>query len=156
MKPEISIEFFPPTTAEGADKLRATRDRLAALKPSFFSVTYGAGGSTRERTFATVKEIAAAGFEAAPHLSCIGSTRDSIREILQMYGEFRFALVGDDTQGDLPAYALAPEHVAQLSVDRRYHGHRQHVGSDDPGEVLKPAQLSDDRRQCGRDDRLRE
>ncbi|HMZ30647.1 MAG TPA: methylenetetrahydrofolate reductase, partial [Thauera aminoaromatica] len=66
MKPEISIEFFPPTTAEGAEKLHATREKLAALEPAFFSVTYGAGGSTRERTFATVKEIAAAGHEAAP------------------------------------------------------------------------------------------
>ena len=85
MKPEISIEFFPPTTAEGADKLHATREKLAALKPAFFSVTYGAGGSTRERTFATVKEIAAAGFQAAPHLSCVGSSRASIREILLEY-----------------------------------------------------------------------
>ena len=68
MSTEISIEFFPPTTAEGADKLHATREKLAALKPAFFSVTYGAGGATRERTFATVKEIAAAGHEAAPHL----------------------------------------------------------------------------------------
>ena len=82
MSTEISIEFFPPTTAEGAAKLDLTRARLAALKPAFFSVTYGAGGSTRERTFSTVKDIAAAGHEAAPHLSCVGSTRDSIREIL--------------------------------------------------------------------------
>ena len=61
MSIELSIEFFPPQTAEGADKLRATREKLAVLKPAFFSVTYGAGGSTRERTFATVKEIAASG-----------------------------------------------------------------------------------------------
>ena len=82
MSTEISIEFFPPTTTEGADKLHATCAKLAALKPAFFSVTYGAGGSTRERTFSTVKEIAAAGFAAAPHLSCVGSSRASIREIL--------------------------------------------------------------------------
>ena len=85
MKPEISIEFFPPQTPEGMAKLRATRAELAKLNPEFFSVTYGAGGSTRERTFAVVKEIAAEGFAAAPHLSCIGSTRDSIREILAEY-----------------------------------------------------------------------
>jgi methylenetetrahydrofolate reductase (NADPH) len=85
MKPELSIEFFPPQTPEGLDKLRATRAELARLEPTFFSVTYGAGGSTRERTFSVVKEIAAEGFDAAPHLSCIGSTRDSIREILAEY-----------------------------------------------------------------------
>ena len=85
MNTEISIEFFPPQTPEGIDKLRATRARLAELQPAFFSVTYGARGSTRERTFAIVKEIAAEGFDAAPHLSCIGSTRESIREILDEY-----------------------------------------------------------------------
>ncbi|MBS4019387.1 MAG: methylenetetrahydrofolate reductase [NAD(P)H] [Dechloromonas sp.] len=82
MNTNISIEFFPPQTPEGVDKLRATRAELAKLKPEFFSVTYGAGGSTRERTFAIVREIASEGFDAAPHLSCIGSTRESIREIL--------------------------------------------------------------------------
>ncbi|MFN4342486.1 MAG: methylenetetrahydrofolate reductase [NAD(P)H] [Azonexus sp.] len=85
MKPEISIEFFPPQTPEGIAKLRAVRAELARLQPQFFSVTYGAGGSTRERTFAVVKEIAAEGFDAAPHLSCIGSSRESIREILAEY-----------------------------------------------------------------------
>ncbi len=85
MKHEISIEFFPPQTPEGMEKLRATWVSLAELKPAFFSVTYGAGGSTRERTFSVVKEIVAGGFAAAPHLSCIGSTRDSIREILNEY-----------------------------------------------------------------------
>ena len=85
MTTEISIEFFPPQTPEGVDKLRAVRAKLAELKPSFFSVTFGAGGSTRERTFAVVKEIAAEGYDAAPHLSCIGSTRDNIRDILNEY-----------------------------------------------------------------------
>jgi len=102
MKPEISIEFFPPQTPEGIDKLRATRARLAELKPEFFSVTYGAGGSTRERTFAIVKEIAAEGFGAAPHLSCIGSTRESIRGILAEYraaGIRRLVAL----RGDLPS-----------------------------------------------------
>ncbi|GHU04601.1 methylenetetrahydrofolate reductase [Betaproteobacteria bacterium] len=85
MKTELSIEFFPPQTPEGVEKLRAARARLAVLEPEFFSVTYGAGGSTRERTFAIVKEIAAEGHQAAPHLSCIGSTRASLREILGDY-----------------------------------------------------------------------
>jgi len=102
MKPEISIEFFPPQTPEGVDKLRATRAELAKLEPAFFSVTYGAGGSTRERTFAVVKEIAAEGFDAAPHLSCIGSTRESIREIL---GEYQAAGIRRIValRGDLPS-----------------------------------------------------
>ena len=102
MKPEISIEFFPPQTPEGVDKLRAVRARLAELKPAFFSVTYGAGGSTRERTFSVVKEIAAEGFDAAPHLSCIGSTRASIRDILDEYqaaGIKRIVAL----RGDLPS-----------------------------------------------------
>ena len=85
MKTEISIEFFPPQTPEGLVKLRTVRTELAKLNPEFFSVTYGAGGSIRERTFSVVKEIAAEGFQAAPHLSCIGSSRDSIREILAEY-----------------------------------------------------------------------
>ncbi len=102
MKPEISIEFFPPQTPEGVDKLRTVRARLAELKPAFFSVTFGAGGSTRERTFSVVKEIAAEGFDAAPHLSCIGSTRASIRDILADYkaaGIRRIVAL----RGDLPS-----------------------------------------------------
>lgn len=101
-KTELSIEFFPPQTAEGAEKLRAVRARLAELKPAFFSVTYGAGGSTRERTFATVKEIAAGGAEAAPHLSCIGSTREGIREILQEYADAGIRRIVA-LRGDLPS-----------------------------------------------------
>ena len=102
MKPEISIEFFPPQTPEGLEKLRTVRAELAKLNPEFFSVTYGAGGSTRERTFTVVKEIAAEGFDAAPHLSCIGSTRESIREILAEYqaaGIRRIVAL----RGDLPS-----------------------------------------------------
>ena len=102
MSLELSIEFFPPQTTEGMEKLRATRTRLAALKPEFFSVTYGAGGATRENTLATVMEIAAEGYSAAPHLSCIGSTRAGIREMLT-------AFIGRDIRrivalrGDLPS-----------------------------------------------------
>lgn len=102
MKPEISIEFFPPQTPEGVEKLRATRAELAQLQPEFFSVTYGAGGSTRERTFSVVKEIAAAGVDAAPHLSCIGSTRESIREILAEYQAENIRRIVA-LRGDLPS-----------------------------------------------------
>ena len=99
---ELSIEFFPPQTPEGAIKLRGVRDRLAALAPGFFSVTYGAGGSTRERSFATVREIAAAGHEAAPHLSCIGSSRGQIRDILADYTAAGIRRVVA-LRGDLPS-----------------------------------------------------
>ena len=85
MPMQLSIEFFPPQTREGFDKLRATREKLSALRPDFFSVTFGAGGSTRERTFAVCREIADAGQPVAPHLSCVGSTRENIREILADY-----------------------------------------------------------------------
>lgn len=103
----FSIEFFPPQTAEGVEKLRLVRDKLAALKPAFFSVTYGAGGSTRERTFSTVREIVAAGLDAAPHLSCIGSSRESIRGILaefQAEGIRRVVAL----RGDLPSDMADP------------------------------------------------
>jgi methylenetetrahydrofolate reductase (NADPH) len=101
-KTEISIEFFPPQTPEGIEKLRATRAKLAALKPEFFSVTYGAGGSTRERTFAIVREIAAEGLSAAPHLSCIGSTKESIRAILDEYKAENIRRIVA-LRGDLPS-----------------------------------------------------
>jgi methylenetetrahydrofolate reductase (NADPH) len=101
-KTEISIEFFPPQTPEGIDKLRVTRAKLAELKPEFFSVTYGAGGSTRERTFAIVREIASEGLSAAPHLSCIGSTRESIRSILDEYKAENIRRIVA-LRGDLPS-----------------------------------------------------
>lgn len=81
----ISFEYFPPQTDQGRKSLLRTSGQLAALGPEFFSVTYGAGGSTRDRTLATVLETQAEGFEAAPHLSCIGSTRAEISEILDLY-----------------------------------------------------------------------
>lgn len=102
MSIELSIEFFPPQTDEGMAKLCATRDELAVLKPSFFSVTYGAGGSTRERTYAAVMEIHNAGLPVAPHLSCIGSTREGIRSLLDLYSERNIKrLVA--LRGDLPS-----------------------------------------------------
>lgn len=101
----FSFEFFPPKTAEGAEKLRATREQLAQLKPKFFSVTFGTGGSTRDRTLEAVREIQASGSEAAPHLSCIGSTRENIREILDEYkGQGIRHLVA--LRGDLPSGTL--------------------------------------------------
>ncbi len=107
MNLELSIEFFPPQTAEGIEKLRATREQLAILQPAFFSVTYGAGGSTQERTLATVSEIAAADHVAAPHLSCIGATRASIRELLATFrvrGIRRIVAL----RGDLPSGMADP------------------------------------------------
>lgn len=81
----LSFEFFPPKTAEGIDKLRETRQQLAKFDPEFFSVTFGAGGSTRDRTMDTVLEIQAKGFSAAPHISCISSSKSEIRELLHAY-----------------------------------------------------------------------
>ena len=81
-----SIEFFPPKSEESAAKLRDTYTQLAPLKPCFASVTFGAGGSTQDRTFDTVREIKQeTGIDVAPHLSCIGSTKDNIRQILSNY-----------------------------------------------------------------------
>jgi methylenetetrahydrofolate reductase (NADPH) len=81
----VSFEFFPPKTPQGRDKLRATWQQLAALRPQFFSVTYGAGGSTREGTLETVLEIRAAGHEAVPHISCVASTRADVAAQLERY-----------------------------------------------------------------------
>lgn len=86
-QPVISFEFFPPKTEEGIAKLRAARKQLAQLGPKFFSVTFGAGGSTRDRTMETVLEIHSEGFEAAPHISCISSSKDEIRQLLNSYRE---------------------------------------------------------------------
>ena len=81
----ISFEFFPPKTTEGVEKLRETRLQLAKFKPEFFSVTFGAGGSTRDRTMETVLEIQQEGFSAAPHISCVSSSKAEIRALLQAY-----------------------------------------------------------------------
>ncbi len=80
-----SLEFFPPRTPEGVEKLRAARRQLAQLGPVFCSVTFGAGGSTREGTLETVLEIRAEGVPAAPHISCVGSTRANLAEVLAQY-----------------------------------------------------------------------
>lgn len=104
-----SFEFFPPKTPEGAEKLCVERQALYALKPDYCSVTFGAGGSTQAGTLETVKEIMAEGMMAAPHLSCVGQTRTSIRERLQ-----EFQAAGLDRvvalRGDLPSgYGLGGE-----------------------------------------------
>lgn len=98
----VSFEFFPPKTPEGVDKLAAVRQQLYALKPQYCSVTYGAGGSTQEGTLQTVRAILAEGVDAAPHFSCIGASKDSIREKLQ---QFRAAGVRRIValRGDLPS-----------------------------------------------------
>jgi methylenetetrahydrofolate reductase (NADPH) len=81
----FSIEFFPPKTPEGVEKLRVTRAKLAELHPKYFSVTFGAGGSTQKGTLETILDIRREGHDAAPHLSCIGSSREDLRGILKEY-----------------------------------------------------------------------
>jgi len=98
----FSIEVFPPKTPEGTEKLRATRAKLAELQPKYFSVTFGAGGSTQQGTLDTVLEIMREGHVAAPHLSCIGSSRDALRAILTEYKSHGIKkLVA--LRGDLPS-----------------------------------------------------
>jgi methylenetetrahydrofolate reductase (NADPH) len=102
MKLPLSFEFFPPKTPEGAEKLRGVRQQLYAQRPEFCSVTYGAGGSTQQGTFATVGEIIAEGVAAASHFSCIGATKASVREelaTLQRMGVRRLVAL----RGDLPS-----------------------------------------------------
>ncbi len=110
-----SIEFFPPKTPEGMEKLRTARAQLAdAMKPAFFSVTFGAGGSTRDRTLETVLEIQRHGNEAAPHLSCIGATRDDIRIILQTYKQHGIRRIVA-LRGDLPSGMAEPGELRYAS-----------------------------------------
>lgn len=105
----FSVEFFPPKTPEGVEKLRVTRAKLAELAPKYFSVTFGAGGSTQKGTLDTVVEIQNEGYVAAPHLSCVGSSRESIRAILsefKSHGIRRLVAL----RGDLPSgYGSAGE-----------------------------------------------
>ncbi|MDQ1832315.1 methylenetetrahydrofolate reductase [NAD(P)H] [Massilia scottii] len=99
---DFSIEFYPPKTPDGADKLRVARAKLALLQPKYFSVTFGAGGSTQQGTLDTVVEILGEGHDAAPHLSCVGASRESIRTILkqfQSHGIRRLVAL----RGDLPS-----------------------------------------------------
>lgn len=116
MTKQISFEFFPPQTLEGMEKLRATWGVLEKLHPAYFSVTFGAGGSTRDRTLDTVLQIQRAGLNAAPHLSCIGATRDSLLNMLESYknsGVTRIVAL----RGDAPSGFVAPgefRHASEL------------------------------------------
>jgi methylenetetrahydrofolate reductase (NADPH) len=118
-----SIEFYPPRTAEGVAKLRATRAQLAQLSPAFFSVTFGAGGSTREGTLATVLEIRGEGLAAAPHISCVGGSRESLRDVLARYKghgiRHLVALRGDVPSGSGEAgdFRYASELVAFIRAE---------------------------------------
>lgn len=98
----FSIEFYPPKTPEGAEKLRIARAKLAQLGPKYFSVTFGAGGSTQQGTLDTVLEILGEGHAAAPHLSCVGGSRQSIRDILQQFKSHGIRRVVA-LRGDLPS-----------------------------------------------------
>jgi methylenetetrahydrofolate reductase (NADPH) len=114
MKPEISFEFFPPKTEEGVSKLRETRKQLALLSPKFFSVTFGAGGSTRDRTMDAVLEIQAEGFEAAPHISGISSSKAEVLSLLKTYqshGIRRLVVL----RGDLPSGEVSSGDFAYAS-----------------------------------------
>jgi len=128
-KPLISFEFFPPQTNEGADKLTNVRQQLATLKPEFFSVTFGAGGSTQERTLETVLKIKAEGHAAAPHLSCVGSTRENIRALLHTYEKAGIkrivALRGDMPSGmaSVGEFQYANELVSFIRAETGEHFH---------------------------------
>ncbi len=98
----FSFEFYPPQTQEGVEKLAAARKQLAILKPEFFSVTFGAGGSTQERTVETIRQIQSEGHNAAPHLSCVGSTREKIRALLFTYKDMGIKRIVA-LRGDLPS-----------------------------------------------------
>jgi len=131
ISPKISFEFFPPKTDQGKANLTATRDALAVLKPAYFSVTFGAGGSTQDGTFETVVEIQnTTGIDAAPHLSCVGATKQGIRELLHQYqaaGIKRIvALRGDDMPSgmvELGEFRYANELVAFIRAETGSHFH---------------------------------
>ena len=125
----FSFEFFPPQTPEGAEKLAATRQQLATLKPEFFSVTFGAGGSTQDRTLETIRQIKAEGYNAAPHLSCVGSTRDNIRIMLNTYRDMGIKRIVA-LRGDLPSgmasigeFQYANELVSFMRAETGNHFH---------------------------------
>lgn len=102
MNTPFSFEFFPPKTQEGADKLANVHSELATLNPDFFSVTFGAGGSTREGTYDTIKNILATGSNAAPHLACIASTTSEVDELLASYKDLGVKRIVA-LRGDMPS-----------------------------------------------------
>jgi len=125
----ISFEFFPPKTADGIEKLRETRAQLAKFQPEFFSVTFGAGGSTRDRTMDAVLEIQQEGFNAAPHISCVSSSKAEIRDLLQTYqarGIQRLvALRGDLPSGEVSVgdFRYAADLVGFIRAETGNHFH---------------------------------
>ena len=125
----FSFEFFPPQTPEGAEKLTATRKQLAMLNPEFFSVTFGAGGSTQDRTLETILKIKDEGYNAAPHLSCVGSTRENIRAMLFTYRDMGIkrivALRGDlpSGMGSIGEFQYANELVSFIRAQTGEHFH---------------------------------
>ncbi len=110
----FSFEFFPPRTEQGIERLRATWKQLAQLKPRFFSVTYGAGGTTRERTLGTVLEIREAGHEAAPHISCVGSSRADIAATIELYRSKGIRHIVA-LRGDVPSGTASPGELRYAS-----------------------------------------
>ncbi|ORU91059.1 MAG: methylenetetrahydrofolate reductase [NAD(P)H] [Cycloclasticus sp. symbiont of Poecilosclerida sp. N] len=125
----ISFEFFPPKTEEGREKLLKVSQTLGRVSPTYFSVTFGAGGSTQKGTINTVLDLKKQGFSAAPHLSCVGSTKGNIREILANYqqeGISRIvALRGDIPSGTLDAgeFRYANELVGFIREETGDHFH---------------------------------
>ncbi len=128
-KSAISFEFFPPKTADGIASLRETRVQLAKFNPEFFSVTFGAGGSTRDRTMDTVLEMHKEGFNAAPHISCVSSSKEEIRDLLHTYqsqGIKRIvALRGDVPSGEVSVgdFRYAVELVEFIRAETGDHFH---------------------------------
>jgi len=128
-QPSFSFELFPPRTPEGVAKLPAVIDQLATLRPNYFSITYGAGGSEQEGTYETlVTVVKHSGAEAVPHLTCVGSTRAHIAAVLERYREAGVKRILA-LRGDLPATAMSPSapgdfHFANelVSFIRETHG----------------------------------
>ena len=129
---KFSFEFFPPRTPEAVGKLQMTQERLARFKPDFFSVTYGAGGSTRLRTFETVQDIRAkTGIDAAPHISCIGSMTSEIKSVLDTYKaagiKRTVALRGDHPSGIAGGYGQLRYASELVEFIRRESGDYFHI-----------------------------
>ena len=128
-KTTFSFEFFPPKTADGIEKLRESRAKLAQYNPEFFSVTFGAGGSTRDRTMDTVLEIHQEGFQAAPHISCVSASKEEIRDLLKIYQERGIkrlvALRGDVPSGEVSAgdfkYAVELVEFIRAETGNQFH-----------------------------------
>ena len=128
-KTTFSFEFFPPKTADGIEKLRENRAKLAQYNPEFFSVTFGAGGSTRDRTMDTVLEIHQEGFQAAPHISCVSASKEEIRDLLKTYQERGIkrlvALRGDVPSGEVSAgdfkYAVELVEFIRAETGNQFH-----------------------------------